>query len=171
MNGDLNGDTLPWRLQPEISGGGLVFDLAAHTLDYLDYIFGPISKVQANALNQAKAYPAEDIVLSNWVHESGVAGTGSWCFATSPKNNLDEVEIIGNKGRILFSTFEFVPVVLENEQGRQEFPFEKPAHVQFYLMEKIVAALRGEGESPSTGKTAARTNWVLDEMVKDYYRK
>lgn len=169
MNGDLNGDSLPWRLQPEISGGGLVFDLAAHTLDYLDYVFGPILKVKANALNQAGCYPAEDIVLSNWQHESGVAGTGSWCFTTSSKNNTDEIEIIGNKGRIVFSTFEFVPVILENEQGRQEFPFEKPPHVQFYLMEKIVAALRGEGVSPSTGETAARTNWVLDEMVRDYY--
>ena len=171
INGDLEGISIPWRLQPEISGGGLVFDLAAHTLDYLDFVFGPIHKVKANAMNQARRYSAEDIVLANWQHESGVAGTGSWCFTTSSKNNLDEIEIIGNKGRILFSTFEFVPVILENEKGKQVFPFEKPPHVQLYLMEKIVAALRGEGESPSTGETAARTSRVLDEMVREYYNK
>lgn len=169
MNGDLNGDVLPWRLQPEKSGGGLLFDLAAHTLDYLDYIFGPIGKVKANALNQAGQYAAEDIVLANWQHECGIAGTGTWCFATSEKNRLDEIEIIGSEGRILFSTFEFIPVVLENKDGRQEFPFEKPPHVQLFLMEKIVASLRGMGESPSTGETAARTNRVMDEMVKEYY--
>ncbi len=171
INGDLDKDSIPWRFQPEISGGGLIFDLAAHTLDYLDYVFGPVLNVKANAMNQAERYPAEDIVLANWQHESGVAGTGSWCFTTSSVNNLDEIEIIGNKGRILFSTFEFIPVVLENEIGRQEFPFEKPSHVQFYLMEKIIAALRGEDKSPSTGETAARTNRVLDEMVRDYYNK
>lgn len=161
----------PWRYRPEISGGGLLFDLASHTLDFLDFIFGPIGQIKANALNQANLYPAEDLVLANWIHESGVAGTGSWCFATSDKNNLDEVEIIGNQGRILFSTFKSVPVILENHTGRHEFPFERPKHVQSYLMEKIVSALRGEGESPSTGISGGRTNRVMDEMVKNYYHK
>ena len=161
----------PWRFQPEISGGGLLFDLASHTLDFLDYIFGPIGRVQANALNQAGLYPAEDLVMANWVHANGVAGTGTWCFTTSDKNNVDEVEIIGDQGRIVFSTFKSLPVVLENKQGRQEFAFERPKHVQSYLMEKIVASLRGEGDSPSTGITGARTNRVMDEMVKNYYHK
>ncbi|WP_337444136.1 Gfo/Idh/MocA family oxidoreductase [Bacillus coahuilensis] len=32
---------LPWRLQPEISGGGLFFDLASHTLDILVFFIRP----------------------------------------------------------------------------------------------------------------------------------
>ncbi len=158
-----------WRYQPEISGGGLLFDLASHTLDFLDFILGPISNVKANALNQGGLYPAEDLVMANWMHDTGVAGTGTWCFTTSDKNNLDEVEIIGNQGKIVFSTFKSNPVVLENWAGREEFLFERPKHVQSFLMEKIVAALRGKGESPSTGITGARTNRVMDEMVKNYY--
>ncbi len=171
MKNDLQGNDIPWRLQPEVAGGGLLFDLASHSLDYLDYVFGAIGSIRANAFNQARRYLAEDLVLANWQHESGVAGTGSWCFTTSDSNILDEVEIIGDQGRIIYSTFEFTPVVLENGNGRQEFPFEKPLHVQSFLMAKIIASLRGEGESPSTGQTAARTNHVLDEMVKNYYRK
>lgn len=170
LKDDMPGDDLPWRLIPEIAGGGIFFDLASHQLDYLDYLFGPIDKIRANALNQAGKYPVEDIVLSNWVHENGVAGTGSWCFTTSESNRLDEIEIIGNKGRILTSTFDFTPIILENEYGRQELPFEKPPHVQHQLMQTIVAELRGEGKCPSTGVSAARTSRVLDEMVKDYYR-
>ena len=168
---ELQENDVPWRFQPEVAGGGLLFDLASHTLDYLDYVFGAIGNIKANAFNQASLYLAEDIVLANWQHESGVAGTGSWCFTTSDKNVLDEVEIIGDQGRIIFSTFEFSPVILENSNGRQEFPFERPAHVQSNLMAKIVSSLRGEGDSPSTGKSAARTNRVMDEMVKSYYRK
>jgi len=168
---DIQDTDLPWRLRPEIAGGGLLFDLASHTLDFLDFVFGPIGNIKANAFNQAGLYPAEDLVLANWQHECGVAGTGSWCFTTSDKNNLDEVVIIGNQGRIVFSTFDFSPVILENNDGHQEFPFEKPPHVQSFLMAKIVASLRNEGESPSTGKSAARTNFVLDEMVKSYYNR
>jgi predicted dehydrogenase len=161
----------PWRFIPEISGGGLLFDLASHTLDFLDYIFGPIRDVKANAINQAGLHLAEDLVMANWLHESGTAGTGSWCFTTSGISNLDEVEIIGDLGRITFSTFENRPVLLENETGKHEFSFQRPKHVQSFLMEKIVDSLRGRGESPSTGISGARTNWVLDEMVKNYYHK
>ena len=161
----------PWRFIPDISGGGLLFDLASHTLDFLDYVFGAIQNVRANAFNQAGLYPAEDLVMGNWLHKSGVAGTGIWCFTTSDKSKLDEVEIIGDQGKITFATFESRPVILENNFGYQEFSFERPKHVQSFLMEKIVASLRGKGESPSTGVTGARTNWVLDELVKSYYIK
>ncbi len=168
---ELESQVAPWRYLPEISGGGLLFDLASHTLDFLDFVFEPIEKVRANALNQAHLYPAEDLVLANWVHKSGIAGSGIWCFTTSDKNNLDEVEIIGDQGRILFSTFKSVPVILDNNTVHQEFQFERPKHVQSLLMQKIVASLRGEGESPSTGITGARTSRVMDEMVRSYYHK
>ena len=168
---DSDSQVAPWRYRPEISGGGLLFDLASHTLDFLDFIFGSIEKIKATALNQANLYAAEDLVMANWIHDSGIAGTGTWCFATSDKNNLDEVEIIGDQGRIIFSTFKSVPVILESKAGRHEYPFERPKHVQSYLMAKIVSALRGQGESPSTGVTGARTNLVMDEMVKNYYHK
>ena len=159
----------PWRIQPAIAGGGLLFDLASHTLDFLDFVFGPISQVKANALNQAGLYPAEDLVIANWLHQTGIAGTGTWCFTTSDKSTLDEVEIIGERGRISFSTFKNSPVILENNIVKEEFSFERPKHVQSYLMADIVAELRGEGKSPSTGISGARTSWVMDEMVKSYY--
>jgi hypothetical protein len=29
----------------------------------------------------------------------------------------------------------------------------------------------GKGNAVSTGNTAARTSWVMDEVVKEYYKK
>src|SRR5688572_24172550 len=57
---------LPWRVVPEISGGGLFVDLASHTLDFLDYVFGPIASVQGCAANQGGRYEAEDIVTGSF---------------------------------------------------------------------------------------------------------
>ena len=157
---------LPWRLQPDISGGGHFFDLACHTLDYLDYLLGPISGIRAHALNLGGGYAAEDTVQAVWRHTSGAAGSGNWCFAASPHHPADEIEIQGSAGRILFSTFEFSPILLENGDGRQEFPHPKPAHVQSWLIENIVAALRGEAEPLSTGVTGARTSRVMELMTQ-----
>ena len=36
---------LPWRVIPEISGGGYIYDLGSHQLDVIDYFFGPITDV------------------------------------------------------------------------------------------------------------------------------
>jgi len=160
---------LPWRLRPEISGGGLFFDLACHTLDFLDYLFGPIGAIRANAFNLGGRYKAEDTVLAGWRHESGVAGTGSWCFAGPANLARDEIEILGSEGHILLSTFDFVPIVVQSGKNRKEFTRPKPKHVQQLLIENIVASLRGEAEPLSTGVSGARTSAVMEEMVRDYY--
>ncbi len=160
---------LPWRVVPEISGGGHFFDLASHQLDYLDFLFGPVQNMKSFALNQAGHYQAEDFVTSEFVFDNNIAGTGTWCFNVLPENERDIIEIFGEKGSIRFSTFSFDPIVLTTSSGNQEFINERPEHVQFNLIEKIVQFLNGNGSVPSTGITGARTSKVMDEVVKDFY--
>jgi predicted dehydrogenase len=45
-------------------GRGLFFEIVCHTLDFLDFVFGPIESVRAFADNQTRAYRAEDIVAT-----------------------------------------------------------------------------------------------------------
>jgi predicted dehydrogenase len=161
---------LPWRVDPDISGGGHFFDLGCHQLDYFDFLFGPVQKVKSIVLNQGGLYKAEDFVTAEFVFHDNIVATGTWCFNGSQETNRDKLEIIGTKGSINFSTFSFEPIVLINESGRQEFINERPENVQYYLIDKIVKALSGKGTSPSTGITGARTSWVMDEVVKEYYK-
>ena len=167
-DGERSGN-LPWRVKPALSGGGHFFDLACHQLDYFDYLFGPVQKVKSIAMNQGRLYKAEDIVTAEFVFPDDIAGTGLWCFNASEGSNRDIIEITGTKGSIRLSTFSFEPIVLVNDSGRQEFLNERPEHVQYFLIEKIVEELEGKGASPSTGITAARTSKLMDEIVKEYY--
>lgn len=160
-----------WRVDPEIAGGGHFFDLASHQLDYLDYLFGPINHVSGVAINQARLYEAEDMVSASFVFESDVIANGTWCFSASKESEVDKMIIVGSKGQISFSCFDFVPVVLENNKGIKEFPFEKPKHVQQNLIQLVVEDLLGKGKSPSDGYSGARTSWVMDEVVKSYYSR
>ncbi|HPR31250.1 MAG TPA: Gfo/Idh/MocA family oxidoreductase [Prolixibacteraceae bacterium] len=161
---------LPWRVLPEIAGGGHFYDLASHQFDFLDFLFGPIDVVHGVADNQMNIYPAEDVVTVSWKHRSGVLGSGFWCFNSGRMNDSDAIEIIGSKGRIEFSTFDFTPVKLYRDTEPILFPFPKPEHVSEYLIGAIVASLlRGE-KVESTGQTAARTNWVLEQVVTNYYK-
>ncbi|MBH9968037.1 Gfo/Idh/MocA family protein [[Bacillus] enclensis] len=157
-------DNLPWRVKPELAGGGLFFDLASHTLDILDFLLGPIQEAKGFSSNQAGYYEAEDIVTGTYQFASGVHGIGKWCFTAF--ENVDMNEIVGSEGKISFSTFGDDPVVLTTSEGQQHWSFERPEHVHQPLVTTIVKELTDGGHwCPSTGESGARTNRVMDEIV------
>ncbi|MGH8191098.1 MAG: Gfo/Idh/MocA family protein [Rhodanobacteraceae bacterium] len=158
-----------WQVRPEISGGGLFVDVGCHTLDILDWLFGPIARVSGHAGNQHGAYPAEDSVAMSFAFGNGMLGTGLWNFDSLQRQ--DSIEVIGDSGRLSFATFGDGPIRLENAAGVREFHIENPLHIQQPLIESIVAELTGHpGACPSTGESAARTSRVMDEVLRDYRR-
>ena len=168
---DMNADTLPWRVNPEIAGAGYFYDLASHQLDILDYLFGPIKKAQSVVTNFAGLYKAEDTVMANFTFESGMMGQGMWHFAAAPEDQTDTLSIYGSEGSIHFTTYEVIPVRLVTKAGTEEFHYTNPENIQYNLIKSMVEDLQGKGRCPSTGQTAARTNRVLEDIVKPYYSK
>lgn len=160
------GDGLPWRVDPARSGGGFFFEAVCHTFDFLDFAFGPIIKARGIASNLAGAYAAEDTVGATYRFESGVQGCGTWCYAAG--EDIEMNEIVGEHGRILFSTSQPLPIRLVRGSAVEEFPIGDPPHVHQPLIESIVAELNGQGRCPSTGTTAARTAWVMDEILREF---
>jgi len=156
---------LPWRVDAKLSGGGFFFEAACHTFDFLDFLFGPIVKVEAIAANQANAYQPEDVVVAAYQFKSGVYGSGTWCYTADEDYEMNE--IIGSTGRIQFSTSKPVPVRLQRGGSVEEFPVADPPHVHQPMIQSIVDELNGVGHCHSTGVTAARTAWVMDEILKE----
>ncbi|MFC0524686.1 Gfo/Idh/MocA family protein [Pontibacillus salicampi] len=163
-----NGEEQPWRVRPEVSGGGIFFDMASHTLDLLDYLLGPIEEVKGLAVNQAGAYRAEDAVSCSYTFASGVIGTGLWNFAAYREDDWNK--IVGTKGEIVFSSFREKPVILYTKNGEEQFIVERPKHIQQPFIQKMVEALYGRGNCPSTGDTALRTNKIMEKILADYYK-
>lgn len=155
-----------WRVNPQISGGGHFHDLASHQFDFLEYLLGPIKSAQGISRNQAGLYEADDIVVANFEFESGILGTGSWCYTLNREQRLDEGQIIGSKGKIIFSFFEKFHIKVLTAEGEEEYYLPYPEHVQQPLIETIVQELRGEGTCPSTGETGARANALMDQITK-----
>lgn len=162
-----NTTDLPWRVRPQIAGGGLFVDLASHQLDFLDYLLGPITQVQGFATNQAGLYPAEDVVTGSFVFASGVQGVGAWSFTTFAAE--DRTEIVGSKGRIVYSTFDTEPICWQTSTRTTTFFVANPPHIQQPLIQKVVDALLGQGQCPSSAESAARTTWVMEQMLAQYY--
>ncbi len=81
---------------------------------------------------------------------------------------MDKNEIVGTGGSIRFSTFDESPIELLTSSTHQKFEFQNPDHIQQPLIQTIVNTLNGTDECPSTGESAARTSWVIDEILKEW---
>jgi len=158
---DLKGE-YHWRIDPEIAGCGYFCDLGSHMIDLMQFYFGNIIDVHGFAENKAGLYDIEDTVAVNFKFENGVFGSGNWCFCCN--EDLDQTDIVGSKGKIIYSTFGNEPFIVHTKRRIKEYKIHHPEHIQQGLIETVVNELNGTGKCPSTGKTAALTNWVIDNI-------
>jgi 1,5-anhydro-D-fructose reductase (1,5-anhydro-D-mannitol-forming) len=152
-----------WRTDIHIAAGGYFDDLASHGLDLIAFYLGNFKDVAGFATNQQGLYSAKDALAASWIHESGVTGTGNWNFGSAL--HQDQVEILGSKGTIEFAVFDDLPIRLTTENGTEALTIEHPRHVQQYHVEAMRDALLKNGSHPSSGKTAAHTAWVMDQIL------
>ena len=159
------GDTLPWRLQPDISGGGYFYDLAPHQLDLLQDIFGVITRAHGYPANRAHLYQAEDTISACFYFESGIPGSGSWCFVGHESAKEDRIEVIGTRGTVSFSVFNYDPIRLVTSEGDMNIEVPNPPYVQLPIIKSVIADMQGIGTCECTSISATPTNWVLDRIL------
>ena len=160
-----NEKELPWRLQPDIAGGGYFYDLAPHQIDLLQNIFGVITRAHGYPANRAHLYKAEDTVSACFFFENGVTGSGSWCFVGNESAKEDRIEIIGDKGSLSFSVFTYEPIVLITSEGKQSITVPNPSYVQLPMIKHVIEHLQGIGHCDCTSISATPVNWVLDRVL------
>lgn len=162
---DFNKEHLPWRVQPEIAGGGYFYDLAAHQLDLLQDFFGVIVRAHGYCANRAHLYDAEDSVSACFLFENGIIGSGSWCFVGHESAREDRIEIVGEQGMVAFSVFNYAPIQLVTSKGEEQIVIENPPHVQLPLIKSVIEDLQGFGLCKCTSVSATPVNWVMDRIL------
>lgn len=158
-------ENMPWRIQPDIAGGGYFYDLAPHQIDFLQHIFGVITHAEGFCANRGGLYSAEDTVSACFRFENGLPGSGSWCFVGHDSAREDRIEIIGDKGMLSFSVFDYQPIELITSLGKKIINIENPKYVQMPLIQNVVESLQGKSECKCTSISATPTNWVMDRIL------
>lgn len=156
-----------WRVDAEQAGGGLFLDLGSHTLDILDFIFGPLEDIHGRAVNTGSQVPVEDAVVLQFKTSAGALGSAQWNFAAARR--CDEILITGDEAELWTPSFEDLPVEIRSSQGTERIEYPYPRHVQQPLVQSIVDQLSGRGFCESTGLSAARTSAVMDAALLSYY--
>ena len=158
-------EQLPWRLRPEISGGGYFYDLAPHQLDLLQEFFGVIVDAKGFCANRGGLYQAEDTLSACFRFENGLPGSGSWCFVGHEAAREDRIEVIGDKGIVLFSVFNYEPIQLFNTEGTTTIEVPNPPYVQLPIIKAVIQHLQGIDVCTATSVSATPVNWVLDRIL------
>lgn len=159
---DLSG-TYNWRTNDLVAPGGYFDDLASHGIDLFAFLLGDIKEVSGVSLNQQNLYKAKDAITACWLHEMGVTGVGNWNFGSY--HSEESVTIYGSKGKIQFSVFEEVPLILDSESKQTELVIEHPKHIQTHHLKDMKKHLIDGIPHPSNGLSGSQTSWVMDKIL------
>lgn len=167
----LDGEGIPWRLQAEYSGGGLVMDMGCHVLDRMDYLFGPIVDVTSTVLRKGSSSGGSNVkdesyqLVEDYVSMKGRIGPCDWAVISSEgaiveclwdfappnnekkKNEQDELIITGTKGSLRMAGMGAgLPIEVLDVDGNviETIEFEAPMHAAQPLIQSIVNELRDD---------------------------
>jgi 1,5-anhydro-D-fructose reductase (1,5-anhydro-D-mannitol-forming) len=162
---DFNRDSPPWRIVPEISGGGYFHDVGCHALDILFYLFGDPLSVTGKSSNKGGIYEPEDTVTALIQLPGDLLLSGNWSFVVPEAYQRDRVSVTGENGTLSFSIFSFEPIRLDIQGDVSTISVEQQEHIQMPFIQTIVNELTGKGVCSSTGITAAVTSRAMDEIL------
>lgn len=128
-------------------------------------MFGPILEAEGITANRGGLYQTEDSVSACFKFANGLPGSGSWCFVAHESAKEDCIDIVGDRGSLSFSVFTYQPIVLQNENGRQEFVIPNPPCVQLPLIKLIVEHLQNKAICKCDCVSATSVNWVVDRIL------
>lgn len=162
-------DQAKWRGTWEFDGGAFM-NQASHYVDLLDWIIGPIDKVQA-MMSTTRDIEVEDSGVLNVRWRSGALGSMSVTMLTYPKNMEGSITILGEKGSVRiggvavneiqqwqFEEIEDYDEQVENAnyQTSSVYGFGHPLYYK-----NVVDVLRGVAEPETDGREGLKSLEIL----------
>lgn len=158
-----------WLYNPELSGGGKFYDIAAHTIDIICYLFGNIVEVNGFATNSGTDCPLEDTVVFSYRTNKGVIGSANFNCISDRKD--DRMFISGTKGRLEFSIHGKDDIIVSNYETKSKSSviIPDPQIVEQPMIHAVVDALLGKADFPCSGTDALPTYWAIDQILEQFY--
>jgi UDP-N-acetyl-2-amino-2-deoxyglucuronate dehydrogenase len=159
-----------WRGTWELDGGALM-NQASHYVDLLDWLVGPIERVQAMTGTLARRIEVEDSAVMNIRWRSGALGSMSVTMLTYPKNLEGSITILGETGTVRIGGVavneiqhwsfaderDYDAAVLDqNYQTKSVYGF---GHLAYYR--NAIEVLRGQAEPTTDGREGLRSLELL----------
>ena len=162
-------DQAEWRGTWEFDGGAFM-NQASHYVDLLDWLIGPVDKIQA-MMSTTRDIEVEDTGVLNIRWRNGALGSMAVTMLTYPKNMEGSITILGEKGTVRIGG------VAVNDIQQWEFDEQKDydnqvkeanyqttsvygfGHPLYY--KNVVDVMRGEAEPETDGREGLKSLELL----------
>lgn len=162
-------DQANWRGTWEFDGGAFM-NQASHYVDLLDWLIGPVEKVQA-MMSTTRDIEVEDTGVLNVRWRNGALGSMSVTMLSYPKNMEGSITILGERGTVRvggvavndIQHWEFVDE-RDYDQQIKEANYETSSvygfgHALYY--NNVIDVLRGECEPDTDGREGLKSLELL----------
>jgi UDP-N-acetyl-2-amino-2-deoxyglucuronate dehydrogenase len=158
-----------WRGTWEFDGGAFM-NQASHYVDLLDWLIGPVEKVQA-MMSTTRDIEVEDTGVLNVKWRNGALGSMSVTMLTYPKNLEGSITILGEKGTVRVGGMAVNDIQLWEFDEPKDYDAEiKTAnyettsvygfgHPRYY--ENVIDVLRGKAEPETDGREGLKSLELL----------
>lgn len=148
-----------WLVNPELSGGGPLYDVGSHRIDLLNYLLGEPIAVCAHLSNLVYDLPVEDSATLIIEHRTGCRSMVDVRWHS--KVVRDELRIVGTDGEINLTPLNGPELVYPG--GSEQIPPHQNLHYPY--IENFVSAVLDGAPLISSGETALMTDWVTEQAV------
>ena len=158
-----------WLYDLVLSGGGKYYDIAPHTVDIINFLFGNITQVQGSAKNIGVGCPLENVVEMSFVTEKGIQGNARFCCVAEEKS--DRMYVTGTKGTMEFSVHGKTDVIVRDIDGNvvERFDLPDPKTVEEAMVQSVVEDLLGISVCESKARDVLITYEIIDKVLDEFY--
>jgi UDP-N-acetyl-2-amino-2-deoxyglucuronate dehydrogenase len=158
-----------WRGTWEFDGGAFM-NQASHYVDLLDWLIGPVEKVQA-MMSTTRDIEVEDTGVLNVKWRNGAIGSMSVTMLTYPKNLEGSITILGEKGTVRIGGVAVNDIQLwqfneakDYDHQTQDANYETTSvygfgHPLYY--KNVIDVLRGNSEPETDGREGLKSLELL----------
>ena len=158
-----------WRGTWEFDGGAFM-NQASHYVDLLDWLIGPVEKVQA-MMSTTRDIEVEDTGVLNVRWRNGALGSMSVTMLTYPQNLEGSITILGEKGTVRIGGVAVNDIQLWQFEDSRDYDAQvKDANYQTTSVygfghplyyKNVVDVLRGEAEPETDGREGLKSLELL----------
>ena len=157
-------DPRAWLLQPEISGGGPMFDFGCHRIQLLMHLFGPIQRTAAITSTALFDREVEDTAIALFEFEGGTAATLTVSHAV--RQAQDTFTVSGSDGSINVEVLNEGKLIVRNKDGERLESHKPASNIHQPLIEDFVHAVINDRPPSVTGEIGRAVAQVEEEIYR-----
>ena len=153
-----------WRVNRDVSGGGVLMDLGSHRISLLQYLMGDIESVEGYAETVYLDIEVDDSTVFTLRFEGGAHAVVNvnWNVGVS----IDDVEVYGTEGALRCSPLNSGNLTLETKSaGRVEMNQTPLPHTHTGLVEDFLNHLKTGEPIRCSGESGLQTNAIIAEIM------